>query len=278
MECHPVCDLFPEMAKQEFTDLCEDIAKHGQHTPIWTHAGQIVDGRHRYRACCLLGIAPKFQEWSGEGSLVSFVVSLNLHRRQLNLDASQRAALGVDIKAALVAEGRERQRAAAEATNRKRSGTLRANSPEAELPPPLTMLEQTVRRTDDDLARMWRSREEAAELVNVSARTITDAEKVKKADPEAFEAIKRGEKTVHAAKRELEQSQGRARPIHARVVELTRRQLDGPEPSPVGGFTKMYVPDDPEAFVQPLMTHYGKLWPRFLAAANAATKGARNAG
>jgi hypothetical protein len=258
MECHPVCDLFPEMAKQEFGDLCEDIAKHGQHTPIWTHAGQIVDGRHRYRACCLLGIAPKFEEWSGEGSLVSFVVSLNLHRRQLNLDVSQRAALGVDIKKALEQEGRERQSKGGQKAGKYRPAQVVADSPEPEMD------------------ERWVAREKAAELVNVSARTITDAERVKEESPDAFEAIKRGEKTVHAAKRELEQAQGRARP--PRVAEMTQEQLDEPEPSPVGGFTKMYVPDDPEAFVQPLMTHYGKLWPRFLAAANAATKGARNAG
>lgn len=50
----------------------------------------IIDGRHRAQACAELGIAPTSREYQGdESSLVSFVVSLNLHRR--HLDESQRA-------------------------------------------------------------------------------------------------------------------------------------------------------------------------------------------
>jgi hypothetical protein len=41
------------------------------------------------------GINPIFREWDGSGSLVSFVVSLNLHRRHLN--ESQRAMVAAKI-------------------------------------------------------------------------------------------------------------------------------------------------------------------------------------
>jgi len=42
-----------------------------------------------FNACEKLGINPTYRKWNGKGSIVSFVVSLNLHRRQLN--ESQRA-------------------------------------------------------------------------------------------------------------------------------------------------------------------------------------------
>jgi hypothetical protein len=48
-----------------------------------------------FNACEKLGINPTYRKWNGKGSLVSFVVSLNLHRRQLN--ESQRAMVAAKI-------------------------------------------------------------------------------------------------------------------------------------------------------------------------------------
>jgi len=50
-----------------------------------------------FNACEKLGINPTYRKWNGKGSLVSFVVSLNLHRRQLN--ESQRAMVAAKIAA-----------------------------------------------------------------------------------------------------------------------------------------------------------------------------------
>jgi len=48
-----------------------------------------------FNACQKLGINPTYRKWNGKGSLVSFVVSLNLHRRHMN--ESQRAMVAAKI-------------------------------------------------------------------------------------------------------------------------------------------------------------------------------------
>jgi ParB-like chromosome segregation protein Spo0J len=78
------------MSDAEFDSLVTDIKQNGQlDSIIITHNNEIVDGRHRYRACRQLGIEPRTTPWDGNGSIEAFVISKNLRRRQL--DASQRA-------------------------------------------------------------------------------------------------------------------------------------------------------------------------------------------
>ena len=95
MKFHTITNIFPMMAEEEFKDLVEDIRKHGLREPIWIWKGEIVDGRNRYLACEKAGVEPQFREWDGEGSLVEFVVSLNLHRRHLS--QSQKAMISENM-------------------------------------------------------------------------------------------------------------------------------------------------------------------------------------
>lgn len=96
MKAHPVANIFPAMSDAEYQALKADIAEHGQRESIWTWRGQVIDGRHRERACDELGIACKARAYDGdEASLVPFVVSLNLKRR--HLDESQRAMVAANI-------------------------------------------------------------------------------------------------------------------------------------------------------------------------------------
>jgi len=109
-QSHPVADIFPMMTAEEFAGLVEDIKANGLKEPIWLHPdGRIIDGRNRYKACIEAGVEPSFRTWNGEGSLVGFVVSLNLHRRHLN--SSQRAIVGAKMLPMLEEEAKERQRA-----------------------------------------------------------------------------------------------------------------------------------------------------------------------
>lgn len=95
MEIHPFADIFPLMSDDEFQKLVDDIRLNGQHEPIWTYQNKIIDGRNRFNACQALKREPLFREWFGGGSLISFVVSLNLHRRHLN--ESQRAMVAAKL-------------------------------------------------------------------------------------------------------------------------------------------------------------------------------------
>lgn len=244
MECHPVCDLFPEMAKEEFAALCEDIAKRGQLVPIWTHDGRIIDGRHRWRACTLLGKAPKFQEWDGTGSLVEFVVSLNLHRR--HLDTSQRGMLATRIMDALKEEG-ERRMADGGRKGRESQKRPLANLPEADLEP------ETV--CEADPPEEWTAREQAARMVNVSPRLVQDAAKVRAESPDLAEAVARGETTVHAA---LKAIKGDA--------PASPRKPTTPRPADRNGGEWVWLPDDVLKSVDVLRVHFGKHWVTFTAA------------
>jgi N6-adenosine-specific RNA methylase IME4 len=96
LNAHPAAGLFPPMSEGEYAALKADIAANGQREAIWTWRDQIIDGRHRARACEELGLAVSSRAWSGEESgVIPFVVSLNIHRRHLN--ESQRALVAARI-------------------------------------------------------------------------------------------------------------------------------------------------------------------------------------
>ncbi|WP_431289718.1 MT-A70 family methyltransferase [Burkholderia cepacia] len=81
---HPAAHLFPAMNDSEFDEFKEDIRQNGQQVPILVQNGQLIDGRHRYRACCELGIEPKVEEVAAGQSIERLIVSLNQHRRHLS--------------------------------------------------------------------------------------------------------------------------------------------------------------------------------------------------
>lgn len=86
---HPLSAAFPDMPADEFAALVEDIRQNGLLQPVVTHDGMVLDGWHRYRASIEAGVEPSFEPYDGPDP-VSFVLSLNMHRRHLT--GSQRAA------------------------------------------------------------------------------------------------------------------------------------------------------------------------------------------
>jgi len=152
------------MTPAEFSELKSDIQSNGCHTPIELYEGQILDGRHRYLACCELGKDYVTNTYRGDDP-VGFVRSLNLHRR--NLTASQRAMVEVSLSEWL------------------ESGRPENSAPGAELIP---------------TEKHQKTAAEMAKEAEVSPRSIEQAKAVvRAASPEVKEAVTQGEMSLKAA-------------------------------------------------------------------------------
>ena len=92
---HSVSELFPAMDAESYAALKDDIAAHGQAEPIVLWKKQLIDGRHRLRACKELGIKPIVVDMSASDDPLAYVISHNLHRRHLT--ESQRAMVAAKI-------------------------------------------------------------------------------------------------------------------------------------------------------------------------------------
>jgi len=179
-EFHPIANLFPLMQGDELNALALDIQQNGLREAIWLHPdGRIIDGRNRYRACQSVGIQPRFRTWDGNGSLVSFVVSLNLHRRHLS--SGQRAALAAKVLPMLEVEARKRQ-----ATS---GPGVYGGKPLVEIFP------QAV--------ETGKARNHAAELFNTNPRYVQDAKKLQQEAPDLFEKVRSGKITIQKAKKKM---------------------------------------------------------------------------
>jgi DNA modification methylase len=198
MEFHEVCSIFPMMSDEEFAGLKADIEAHGQREPVWSYQGKVIDGRNRLRACQELGREPLTKEWDGDGSLIEFVVSLNLHRRHLS--SGQRAACGTEIEERLAIEAKQRQ------AEQARRNQPQAQSQKVALLPPIEKA---------------KARDQAAKLVGSNPRYIQDAKAVKAAAPELHEKVKAGRITLPQARREVQRQEKRA------ALEAKARTVQG---------------------------------------------------
>jgi ParB-like chromosome segregation protein Spo0J len=161
IEFHPVANLFPPMSDKAYQALKASIAARGLDDPIVMYQGKLIDGRHRLRACSELGIAPRFIEWDGKGTLLEFVLAQNLHRRHLK--EAQRAMVAARIKPQFEEEARWRMGHGVEESR----GV--ANLPHLSV---------------------GKSRDHAAQMLSVSARSVESACKViEKGVPALIEAV-----------------------------------------------------------------------------------------
>jgi ParB-like chromosome segregation protein Spo0J len=184
VKIHPLSEIFPSLSGKQWDEFKADIEANGQREPILTVCdGQtrwIVDGKNRYRAVTELGKTPIFEEWDKQGSLVELVCSRNLHRRDLT--PSIRAQLALDLMPFFEKEA---------------MATKNANLKIGKNP--------NVSRKGH-VATSGNSSENAAAVVGASGRTVRRAARVAEAAPEKADAIRKGEKTVAQAEREIKEA------------------------------------------------------------------------
>src|SRR5438132_3284712 len=86
-EFHPLAEMFPLIVGEEFDGLVEDLAARGLLVPIILFEGKILDGRNRYNAAKAAGhkfTERDFKELAPSLDAEAFVISANIHRRQLS--------------------------------------------------------------------------------------------------------------------------------------------------------------------------------------------------
>ena len=169
---HPIADIFPRLSARELEKLAEDIETNGQREPgvVWNK--MLLDGANRQLACKLKNIPFKVvtKDFADEGEAIAFAISANIRRR--HLDESQRAMIGAQL-----VEFMEAAKLPADST--AAAGDRASNAGNQE---------------------KIKSREKAAEALNVSGRSIQDAIKVRtNGAPELISAVNAGQVSISAA-------------------------------------------------------------------------------
>ena len=168
---HDYANLFPMLDAAGQDALRADVKQHGIREPVIQFEGRILDGRNRYMAARDLGLDFPVAEFDGTSAeALAYVLSTNLHRRHLT--ESQRAAVAAKLA--------NMTRADAGRMGAEAQGKATANLPEPQSAPV--------------------SNAQAAEMLNVSERSVRTAKKViEHGAPELVAAVEKGEVSVSAA-------------------------------------------------------------------------------
>ena len=166
----PIAALFPLLSEPELAILADDILENGLREAITLHPdGSILDGRNRDLACDKVGVEPRYVDWDGQGTAEAFVISMNLHRRHLTVG--------------------QRSLTAGRLANMKQ-GSRTDLEPSATLP--------EVPKDSET------SQKQAAELLNVSQRSLRNAKTVLDSnDGELIHQVEVGDMSVSNAAKQV---------------------------------------------------------------------------
>ncbi|WP_312802415.1 hypothetical protein [Corynebacterium variabile] len=232
-QVHPAASWFPMSPDETLNVLAEDITKNGLREPIvfgqyWpdpyevlrAHGVEIedgsdiegvdfgeevnaalstpelvlLDGRNRLTACLRAGVEPAFEthipgdtlqrdsdsdDW--EEFVVGWIMSKNLHRRHLS--TGERAAVAARYVQFFEEDAKKRMLAT---QNNNAGRAAVANLPQQG-------------------SAGKKSREQAADMFNVSARTVATAKKVLEEAPDLYQKVERGEMAPSRAEKILKE-------------------------------------------------------------------------
>jgi ParB-like chromosome segregation protein Spo0J len=205
MKYHPLADIFPLIEGSDYDALVADIKANGLLEPIWIYEDKILDGRNRWKACKDAKIEPKTREYKGKDAL-GFIVSLNLKRRHLN--ESQRGMVGARL------------------ANLENGGDRRS--------------EQCANLRSEKI-----SQPKAAELLNVSRRSVQSAKQViERGTPELVKAVDSGRMPVSKA---AEIAKAPPEKQKAAIIQHEKEQSKEermPHRTEATGFEEWYTPPE----------------------------------
>jgi hypothetical protein len=174
IEFHDIASVFPMMKEKDLANLASDIKKNGLQNKIILYENKILDGRNRYKACLMAGVPIEFDKYQ-DNNPITYVISVNAHRRHLN--QSMRA-----VAASRVANMRQGER-----TDLEPSVDVRNVTSQAEAAKELDVSErmiQTVKAIERDAPEMIKNIEDGDITVTAAAKEIKHRKK-KKADAES---------------------------------------------------------------------------------------------
>ena len=188
MQFHEAANIFPMMSDEEAIGLLEDIRQHGMQKPIETYEGKILDGRNRYLACLKLGEGFEYEYEELDGGAISdpvaYVLSANLHRRQLT--PSQKAMVADKVRGIYDKRAKDRQ---------KEGGRKGGQSKD--------------RVTLPEPSKEKRSRDEAARAVGIKSGSLVDRARKVREDgvTELGKAVEDGRMSVTTAAKFTEEDE-----------------------------------------------------------------------
>jgi site-specific DNA-methyltransferase (adenine-specific) len=207
-------NIFPLMQSDDYNRLKDDLASNGYDpkNPIYSYQGEILDGWNRYRACGELNIQPVFREFTGtDAQALNFVMRTNKRR---NLNSSQWAAIAVEaeeiINGIRIDVDLERREKISESmvsnknASKERQISQLIDESVKDVQSPHVLSQSDGPKTIGEMQyNEHRTDQKIAAAFNTNRTYINEASRLRCDKPEIFEQVKRGEKTISQAKKEV---------------------------------------------------------------------------